>query len=223
MVGGKSGMSGINGWVRGAMFVMGAAALIALGGCKASGPTVEDLTKENEGLRAEKQSMDSLLLQTQAQAKQAELERDQARAQANVQPPMQPYSDPGDTGRGPGQKARSNGPVVLKVAGDVAFAAGSTNLNAAGKKELDGIAKTIKSQYSGHNIRIEGYTDSDPVKKNPLGSNQAISAARASAVEKYLVTKGIAGSRMESVGMGSAKPKKTKADSRRVEIVILGT
>jgi outer membrane protein OmpA-like peptidoglycan-associated protein len=38
---------------------------------------------------------------------------------------------------------------------------------------------------------------------------------------KYLESKGISSSRLSAVGRGAANPKKSKAESRRVEIIIL--
>lgn len=112
--------------------------------------------------------------------------------------------------------------VRIAVAGDVLFDPGQATLKAGAKKELDKVVSTIKSKYSGHSIRVEGYTDPDPIKKAKFASNEALSQARAEAVEKYLVSKGVGGDRISAMGMGAAKPKATKKDSRRVEIVILG-
>lgn len=209
----------MSGLVRGGLLLVGAVAMLALGGCNNDKEKLEALTAENTSLRQEKESTTQQLSQSEARRQQAENERDAAIARANQ---MQPMPLPPGSGPGVKEPKPQRSDTILSVAGDVAFGSGSATLTAAGKKELDGIAKTIKSKYSGNRIRIEGYTDSDPVTKSKFGSNEALSAARAAAVEKYLQSKGISGSRMESVGMGSAKPKKTKAASRRVEIVILG-
>ncbi|MFW6165879.1 MAG: OmpA family protein [Ralstonia sp.] len=41
------------------------------------------------------------------------------------------------------------------------------------------------------------------------------------AVERYLQSQGISGEQMYSAGFGEAKPRETKAKSRRVEIVVI--
>jgi flagellar motor protein MotB len=88
------------------------------------------------------------------------------------------------------------------------------------RKELDRIASKLTKNYRGAAIRIEGHTDSDPIKRSKWSSNDALSQARADAVKKYLVSKGVSASRLESIGYGSSQPKGTKATSRRVEIVV---
>jgi outer membrane protein OmpA-like peptidoglycan-associated protein len=108
------------------------------------------------------------------------------------------------------------------VAGDVAFGPGQATLTAAGKRELDQIARDINRKHSGQRVRVEGYTDTDPVRRSKWGSNEALSQARADSVEKYLISKGVSNSRITAVGMGAKNPKATKASSRRVEIVIVG-
>ncbi|MBL0868960.1 MAG: OmpA family protein [Phycisphaerales bacterium] len=208
--------------IRGGLIALAAVAAVVLGGCSGK---EKELEAESIKLREDNKALTDQLAASEARRAQAESERDAAINKASTA--MQPINV--DAGTGVGGTGGRKGPareanVVLSVAGDVAFAPGSATLSAAGRKELDGIARTIKSKYSGHRIRIEGYTDSDPIvkAKNKFPTNEALSAARAAAVEKYLQSKGISGSSMESVGMGSAKPKSTKAASRRVEIVILG-
>jgi len=79
---------------------------------------------------------------------------------------------------------------VITVAGDVLFASGQTSLKPDAKKELDKVASRLKSEFPGHSVRVEGYTDSDPIHKSPYKTNEALSLARAEAVEKYLVEQG---------------------------------
>lgn len=104
------------------------------------------------------------------------------------------------------------------ISGDVLFDSGQVTVKSAAKKQLDKIASEIRNSYSGADIRIEGYTDSDPIRKSKWGSNEALSQARAEAVRDYLSSKGV---NATAEGMGSSKPKNTKAASRRVEIVVL--
>lgn len=116
------------------------------------------------------------------------------------------------------------GAIVVGVAGDVLFASGSNTLRSDAKATLDQISSVIKSTYGSNEIRIEGYTDSDKLVKTKAKweTNENLSAARALAVEYYLVSKGIDNDRVYSAAFGPSKPKGTKKDSRRVEIVILG-
>ncbi|MFZ1634112.1 MAG: OmpA family protein, partial [Chitinophagales bacterium] len=70
---------------------------------------------------------------------------------------------------------------------------------------------------------IEGHTDDQGEDK----MNQELSDKRAAAVRKYFVSKGIAESRLTSIGYGESKPiadNKTsagRAQNRRVEIKLV--
>jgi len=192
--------------------------LLVLGGCKNQQheDQVTQLNAEITGLKEEKAQLEATnnSLQAQLAARPATPAPGPGTGNdwTNDDPKGGPRRDPKPPQRD----------VVIEVAGDVLFASGSVTLNASGKKELDKVASTIKNKYSGHDIRVEGYTDTDPIKKSKYPSNEALSKARAEAVEAYLSSKGVSNN-MTAVGRGAAKPKSTKAASRRVEIVILGS
>ncbi len=119
------------------------------------------------------------------------------------------------------QRDSNTGRMVAEIAGDVLFSSGQATIKTDAKKQLDRIAKTLNSKYSGASIRVEGHTDTDKITKSKWGSNQALSEARADAVKNYLSQKGVSSSRISTTGLGSTQPKSTKAQSRRVEIVVL--
>tara|TARA_R110002072_G_scaffold42064_20_gene118634 strand:+ start:59186 stop:59860 length:675 start_codon:yes stop_codon:yes gene_type:complete len=119
---------------------------------------------------------------------------------------------------------RAGGEIVVNIAGDVLFNSGSSDLRTDAKASLNEVVGVLKSSYANNEIRVEGYTDSDKLVKTKAkwGTNENLSSARALAVETYLVGKGIDNNRIYSAAFGPSKPKGTKKDSRRVEIVILG-
>ncbi len=119
---------------------------------------------------------------------------------------------------------RSGGEIVVGVEADVLFNSGSAELRKSAKATLDRVAEVLKSTYSGNEVRIEGYTDSDKLVKTKAKwkTNENLSAARALAVEYYLVGKGVDNDQTYSAAFGPSKAKATKKDSRRVEIVIIG-
>lgn len=188
-----------------------------LGGCNDQ-KAKDDMTRlqqDNEALAAEK---------TQLAA--AVAAKDQEIASLRMQQTPQPGPRGTDGWNNPGPSKPTPAPRTetrVEVAGDKLFASGSTTIMAAGKAELDKIANRIKSEYPNANLRVEGYTDTDPIVKlkNKFPTNEALSLARAKEVEKYLAARGIPSNRIESVGMGAANPRATKAASRRVEIVIM--
>jgi outer membrane protein OmpA-like peptidoglycan-associated protein len=88
---------------------------------------------------------------------------------------------------------------------------------------LDQVAQVMRD-YPAISIRIEGHTDSD-------GSddyNQKLSQQRADAVLAYLVSQGLAQSRMTAAGLGETQPVDTnrtadgRSNNRRVEFHITG-
>ena len=91
----------------------------------------------------------------------------------------------------------------------------------AGRDELDRIAEVLNDRFAENLIRVEGHTDSDPIRKSAWKTNERLSSERALAVEAYLVSKGVDAARIYSAAMGSARPKADKSASRRVEIVVL--
>jgi chemotaxis protein MotB len=117
----------------------------------------------------------------------------------------------------------------VTVGSDILFSSGSATLTSAGKATLDRIAADLKNEYSGRPVRVYGYTDSDPIKrtKDKWQDNLDLSANRAMAVARYLITKGVDKERVESVAMGathfvaSNATSKGKAKNRRVEIVVI--
>lgn len=103
----------------------------------------------------------------------------------------------------------------------VTFAFDSSNLTALAKTNLDKLSEVLINNPDT-NINIYGHTDS----KGSDDYNQKLSERRANAVKSYLVSKGIAASRMFALGEGEAMPiasndtDEGRAKNRRVEFAI---
>ncbi|MFI4898553.1 MAG: OmpA family protein [Phycisphaerales bacterium JB059] len=171
---------------------------------------------------AERAKQDALAQQRSAYESQLSAARQPAPVQSQYITPVNEVSGfegiPGvETSVGGG------GEIVVAVEGDVLFDSGKVDLKSSARRSLDRVASVIQSKYPGKTIRIEGYTDSDPIRKSKWRSNEHLSAERALAVEKYLVGKGVENDRVYSAAFGPANARATKKDSRRVEIVILGS
>jgi len=99
------------------------------------------------------------------------------------------------------------------------FVAGSSKLKSKVNSELDDVVG-FASKYPDAILELIGYSDSSGSVK----TNQKLSLARAEAVKKYLVKKGVAASRISTRGEGSANPvadnktREGRARNRRVEI-----
>lgn len=201
--------------------LLGALLVIAAfsGGCKKNSKSQLDAAlAENGELRGRIESLEQALRDCDAQKAGLEQQLAAAPASSGFDNPDSGFENIGgvDVSYGAG------GEIIVGVAGDVLFDSGAVVLKSSSKQTLDRVAGVLNSQYSGNVIRVEGHTDSDPIRKSKWRNNEQLSSERALAVEEYLVSKGVSNSRVYSAAFGSAKPKGTKKDSRRVEIVILG-
>ena len=114
--------------------------------------------------------------------------------------------------------------VVDKInyaAKNVFFASGSFKLLPKSYKALDEVASLLKTDETLM-IDVDGHTDS----QGDEAKNQILSDNRAAAVKTYLVSKGIAETRLKSTGYGSTKAvadNKTaagRAKNRRTELAV---
>ena len=127
-----------------------------------------------------------------------------------------------------GWKAGAIG-AEISIGSDVLFSSGRATLTTAGKQKLSSVASGILTDHPGKNIRVYGHTDADPIRKTKKlwSDNLDLSSNRAMAVTRYLISRGIKGSLIESIGMGATRPiagNKSAADkkkNRRVEIMII--
>ncbi|MCC6579324.1 MAG: OmpA family protein [Phycisphaeraceae bacterium] len=111
--------------------------------------------------------------------------------------------------------------ITVRVPGDILFASGKITLKNEALKTLDQIAIVIRRDYPTNRIRIEGYTDTDPIRKSKWIDNLDLSLERSAAVHRHLQKKGVDAKRMEAVGLGEWHPRGSKQQSRRVEIVVV--
>jgi len=111
--------------------------------------------------------------------------------------------------------------VTISVPGDLLFSPGLVSLSNASKGTLAQIASIIQSEHPGRRVRVEGYTDTDPIKKSKWADNLQLSMERSAAVYRYLDSQGLPAELMYASGFGAQKSRETKQMSRRVEIVVL--
>lgn len=189
-----------------------AAAAIMLGGCGGKAKQSKLAMAENTELRDRNAQLEAALQEANSRGTSLETEN-------------QRLAGSGSTGfegiTGVAARRGAGGEIIVSVAGDVLFDSGQISLKPSAKRSLDQVASVIQGQYTANVIRIEGYTDVDPIKKSPWKTNERLSAERALAVESYLAGKGVDKDRMYAAAFGAASPRSSKKESRRVEIVIL--
>jgi outer membrane protein OmpA-like peptidoglycan-associated protein len=111
--------------------------------------------------------------------------------------------------------------LKIKVPSDISFDTGSAVIKPPLRAVLDPFAASLRGDPSAR-ITIVGHTDS-------TGSdaiNQPLSVERALSVRDYLVTRGVAAGRVETIGRGDREPVASnsteagRAQNRRVEIFL---
>lgn len=111
--------------------------------------------------------------------------------------------------------------IILNMPGNVTFRTASADLNAQFFKVLDGVALVAK-KYDRTIIEVAGHTDN-------VGSsdyNRQLSQRRATAVAQYLVSRGVAQTRIMTAAGGEEHPIATnsteqgRAANRRVEVTL---
>jgi len=112
----------------------------------------------------------------------------------------------------------------------VLFASGKADLSDAGKQSLDHLAAAVLDLEREIPpdipwiLRIDGHTDAQPVTGGEFKSNWDLSAARAIAVAKYLVSKGVDPHYLAAAGFGQYQPldpgtsEEAYARNRRIEL-----
>lgn len=188
---------------------------------------------ENQSLHGQNRELQAKLNQQVERNRQLEgllAAKDQEiarlKAQAVTVAPPQPDPQPdvkGLEGMDTTYDAKA-GTLTVNLAGDVLFEPGKADLKPAAKASLDKVLAALNNQYKAKPVRIEGHTDTDPIKAsaNLWKDNMELSLARAKAVEQYLRKAGLDYKRLAHVG-GSGEhaprgPDKTK--NRRVEIIV---
>ncbi len=135
--------------------------------------------------------------------------------------------------QGTGASVRiKDGKIAVTLPASVFFNSGEATLKKKAKSSLAKVCNAIKNDFPNGTIRVEGHTDSDPIKKTRsiYASNWELSAKRAASVLHFLVGKcGLDTKRLYIAGFGEYQPiannntKKGKKQNRRVEIVILAS
>ena len=194
-------------------------ALTVLSGCQ------NRLKQERDALMVQNEELQDELNQARAANDALQAETDRLRDKLAERPEPQPQPTAGANTPFAGiegiESERGPGRVTVRVPGDVLFASGKSALRGSAKNTLREIAGVITSEYAGRTIRVEGYTDTDPIRKSDWQDNLELSLHRAAAVERYLQQQGVDGDRMYSAGFGESDQRSSKAKSRRVEIVVV--
>jgi OOP family OmpA-OmpF porin len=110
--------------------------------------------------------------------------------------------------------------LAAELTESVVFATGSAELSDAARASLDKVVEAM-GRYPLPVVEISGHTDD----QGDAGANQALSEARAAAVEAYLISQGVDAERLSSRGAGESEPVASndtaegRAENRRVQLI----
>ena len=116
--------------------------------------------------------------------------------------------------------------MVVVLATDILFASGSASLSKDGKAAIGEVGQVLAS-IPKRSFQVEGHTDNVPIASAQYPSNWELAAARAITVLKSMVESGLPGERISAASFGDTRPvasndsKETKAQNRRIEIIIV--
>ena len=112
--------------------------------------------------------------------------------------------------------------MIITLSGSLLFVTNKSDLLPGAQLKLNQVAEALTSEDTESKIVVAGYTDS----QGAAAYNQDLSQRRAQSVCDYLVTRGIAASRITAQGFGMGSPvadnasPEGRANNRRVEIVV---
>ncbi|WP_395064053.1 flagellar motor protein MotB [Paraburkholderia silvatlantica] len=115
--------------------------------------------------------------------------------------------------------------VEIGINAKILFNAGDATLLPESLGVLGRIAEVLRATPTG-NILVEGHTDSTPISNAKFASNWELSSARAGAVVRYLVERGIEPHRLAAIGRADNFPlvagndPASRALNRRVTLIV---
>ena len=115
--------------------------------------------------------------------------------------------------------------VAFDLQGEVLFDSGKAEITSHGRDVLQKLVPTL--QRSGKNLRVDGHTDTDPIRMSQWKTNLRLSVERSMAVAEFLRGAGLPPEKIGVAGFGEHKPTvggdtaSSKQQNRRVEILML--
>ncbi len=121
--------------------------------------------------------------------------------------------------------AQNASKIVVRAPGSTLFKPASAVLEKEGWPLLDNIISIFK-KYPNYRVHIQGHTDDYPISTEMFPTNWELSSARATAVLRYFIDKGIDPKRLTATGYAETFPLSAnttamgRAKNRRVEFVL---
>ncbi|MCP8898346.1 flagellar motor protein MotD [Gilvimarinus xylanilyticus] len=114
--------------------------------------------------------------------------------------------------------------LQVELRDEILFDSGSAQVSERAQQIFTSVADILRD--TPNPIQIEGFTDNLPIRTSQFPSNWELSAARASAIVKWMAAQGVAPTRLAAVGYGEYQPVASndtpegRAQNRRVAVMI---
>jgi len=115
--------------------------------------------------------------------------------------------------------------LEVEINSDILFDTGSSALDMSARAVLSKLAAVLHD--TPNPVRVEGYTDDQPISTSQFPSNWELSAARAASVVHLFAGQGVAQERLAMVGYGQYRPRadnlteEGRNRNRRVVLIVL--
>jgi chemotaxis protein MotB len=87
------------------------------------------------------------------------------------------------------------------------FKGGSATVTEEAEPLLDRVAQLVSLMgITNYTVEVEGHTDDVPIRTKQFPSNWELSASRAAAVVRWLISRGVDPERLRAVGYGATQP-----------------
>ena len=112
--------------------------------------------------------------------------------------------------------------IELNLPNSMLFGSGDAEPHYDSFEVIEKIASVLRNRDNA--VKVEGFTDNQPIRTSRFPSNWELSAARAIEVVNYLITRGISPTRLSATGYGEFQPIDERDDeiahrrNRRIEL-----
>lgn len=119
----------------------------------------------------------------------------------------------------------ADGRMVVVLATDILFNAGSAKLSKDGRVAISGVSQVLAT-FPHRTFQVEGHTDNDPISTKRYPSNWELASGRALTVVKTMIDAGLPATQISGASYGEHKPissnktEEEKMMNRRIAIVI---
>jgi len=178
---------------------------------------VKQIDSERAGVGALREALEKE--RTASAIKQDEIDRIQASYQGLID------SLQGEVKSGQVELEKAKDQLRVRTTDKVLFDPGSAEIKSGARALLAKIASGVKGM-TDREIRVEGHTDSVPLKSKRFASNLDLSASRAATVARFLASSGVPAKNLAAIGYGEGRPlagnetPEGRQRNRRLEIVL---